>query len=290
MSKWIIFPVILVFWLISSVAWAVEEVFDSDGVKIHYVMAGQGEPVILLHGWMGDRGMWGRLDTNPMSKEFLLIAVDLRGHGKSDKPHEVEKYGPAMAEDIIRLIDHLNLPKVHLVGYSMGAIVAGKVAASHPDRVLSIIYGGQAPVLTGANKTDAREIEVFAKAVEEDKDLGAYLMEFFPAGKTRLTAEQARALAKIAYSNKDVKAFAAAGRGIKNLDVTTDQLQKCSAPFLFIHGSKEVDATKQRAQHIVQTLGRGKIRVIDGADHITTLAHPEFGQTVREFLRANQHK
>ena len=133
--------------LTSAIASAADDVFDSDGVKIRYVTAGKGEPVILLHGWMADAGMWGRLDTNPMSKEFQLIAVDLRGHGKSDKPHEVDRYGPAMAEDVIRLLDHLQLPKAHLVGYSMGAIVAGKVAATHPDRVLSIVYGGQAPVL-----------------------------------------------------------------------------------------------------------------------------------------------
>ncbi|MCU0703948.1 MAG: alpha/beta hydrolase [Fimbriiglobus sp.] len=276
--------------LACGVTQAADDVFDSKGVKIRYVSAGTGEPILLLHGWMADAGMWGRLDTNPMSKEFQLIAVDLRGHGKSDKPHEVDKYGAEMAEDVIRLLDHLKLPKAHLVGYSMGAIVAGKVAAAHPDRVLSIVYGGQAPVLTGKNKADAREIEVFAKAVEEGRDLGEYLLEVLPADKAKLTADQATALAKIAYANKDVKAFAAAGRGIKNLDVTVDQLGKCKAPFLFIHGSKEADATKHRAANIVKALGRGEIKVIDGADHITTLGNPEFGKAINEFLRANKKK
>jgi pimeloyl-ACP methyl ester carboxylesterase len=56
-----------------------------------------------------------------------------------------------------------------LVGYSMGAIVAGKVAATHPERVLSIVYGGQAPIFKSKDKRDAHEIEVFAKAVEEGK-------------------------------------------------------------------------------------------------------------------------
>lgn len=273
-----------------GLAQAADEVFNSNGVKIRYVTAGKGEPVVLLHGWMSDGGMWGRLDTNPMSEEFQLIALDLRGHGKSDKPHEVDKYGAEMAEDVIRLLDHLKLPKTHLVGYSMGAIVAGKVAATHPNRVLSIVYGGQAPVFTGKNKVDAREVEVFAKAVEEGKDLGEYLMEVLPGDKAKLTADQAKALAKIAYAGKDVKAFAAAGRGIKNLDVTMEQLKKCKAPFLFIHGSKEADATKQRAANIVQLLGRGEVKVIDGADHVTTLANPVFGKTVSEFLRANKQR
>src|SRR3954470_14115384 len=144
--------VFIVFCRVPGPAEAAEGVFDSNGVKIRSVTEGKGEPLVLLHGWMGDSSMWGRLDTNPATKEYQLIAVDLRGHGKSDKPHDPEKYGPEMAEDVVRLLDHLKLPKAHLVGYSMGAIVAGKVAATHPDRVSSVVYGGQAPILTGKVK------------------------------------------------------------------------------------------------------------------------------------------
>lgn len=265
----------------------IDAVFDSNGVEIHYVSAGEGEPVVLLHGWMSDVSMWGRLDTNPATEQYQLIAVDLRGHGKSDKPHDPEQYGPEMAEDVVRLLDHLELQKAHLIGYSMGAIVAGKIAATHPDRVLSIVYGGQAPILThdvNAVKVDAREIEVFAKAVEEGKGLGSYLIDVTPADKPKMSEEYANALAKVLYDGKDVKAFAAAGRGIKNLDVTLDQLAKCTAPMLFIHGSKEVEATKLRAALIVEELGRGELKVIEGTDHMTTLLDPEFGDTIDEFL------
>ncbi|HEY2787519.1 MAG TPA: alpha/beta hydrolase [Fimbriiglobus sp.] len=275
---------------LSGSAAAADGTFDSNGVTIHYVVEGKGEPVVLLHGWMSDVGMWGKLDTNPATKEFQLIAVDLRGHGKSGKPHEVEKYGSEMSEDVVRLLDHLKIPKAHLVGYSMGAIVAGKMAATHPDRVLSIVYGGQAPILTEPVKTDAREIDVFAKAVEEGRDLGVYILEVIPAGRPKPTAEEAKTIAKFLYGGKDVKAFAAAGRGIKNLDVTAEQLKKCPAPFLFIHGEHDSAATKERAAEIVKLLGRGKIKVIKAADHITTLTKPEFSSTILEFLRANKAK
>jgi pimeloyl-ACP methyl ester carboxylesterase len=281
----------LVVWtLVPKPVAAADEVFDSNGVKIRYFTAGKGELVVLLHGWMGDSSMWGRLDTNPAVNEYQLIAVDLRGHGKSDKPHEADKYGPEMAADVVRLLDHLKLPKAHLIGYSMGAIVAGKVAATHPDRVLSVVYGGQAPILTGKVKTDAREIEVFAKAVEEGKDLGSYIIEVTPSGRPKPTEEQAKAVAKFLYGDKDVKAFAAAGRGIKDLDVTGDQLKKCKAPILFIHGSNEAGSTKERAVAIAKLLGRGEIKVIEGADHMTTLTRPEFAKAIAEFLRANKLK
>jgi pimeloyl-ACP methyl ester carboxylesterase len=172
----------------------------------------------------------------------------------------------------------------------MGAIVAGKVAATHPERVLSIVYGGQAPILASKDKGDAHEIEVFAKAVEEGKGLGSYLLEVMPADKPKLTKDQANGVAKFLYGDKDVKAFAAAGRGIKNLDVTREQLKKCTAPILFIHGSKDVQSTKERAAAISQFLGRGEIKVIEGADHMTTLTRPEFAKAIDEFLRANRRK
>src|SRR3954468_5584446 len=92
---------------------AADSVFDSNGVKIRYVSEGKGEPVVLIHGWMGDAGMWGRLATKPPTKEFQLIALDCRGHGKSDKPHDADKYGAAMADDVVRLLDHLKLEKAH---------------------------------------------------------------------------------------------------------------------------------------------------------------------------------
>jgi pimeloyl-ACP methyl ester carboxylesterase len=290
MKNRLLVAVIVALSLVAKPALAADDVFDSNGIKIRYITAGQGEPIVLLHGWMSDASMWGRLESNPVAKEFQLIAVDLRGHGKSSKPHDPEKYGPEMAEDVVRLLDHLKLPKAHLVGYSMGAIVAGKIVATHPDRVLSVVYGGQAPILTQKVKVDAEEIEVFAKAVDDGKGLGPYLLKVLPAGKSKLTEEQASALAKLHFGDKDVKAFAAAGRGIKHLDVTIEQLQKCQAPMLFIHGSKEAAATQERAALIRKQLGRGELKVLDGANHMTTLTKPEFGKAINEFLRANKQR
>src|SRR5947208_978199 len=172
---------------------AADAVFDSNVVKIRYVTAGRGEPVVLIHGWMGDSSTWGR-DRSGNTKlnttnadGFQLIALDCRGHGKSDKPHDPEKYGPEMAADVVRLLDHLKLEKAHLIGYSSGAFIAGKVAATHPERVLSVVYGGQAPLVAGAKSSGTAEVEVFAKAVDEGKDLGSYIMAVTPPGKPKPT-------------------------------------------------------------------------------------------------------
>lgn len=263
---------------------AADDVFESNGVKIRYVTEGKGEAVVLLHGWMSDSGMWGRLDTNPATKEFQLIALDLRGHGKSDKPHDAAKYDAEVAGDVVRLLDHLKIEKAHLVGYSSGSFVAGKVAATHPERVRSVVFGGQAPIIGEVKDSDFSECELFARLVDEGKDLGAYILAVSPKD-SKLTAEQATAIAKVAYAGKDVKAFAAAGRGYKNLAVTAEDLKRCKAPMLFIHGGNESDHVKGKVAAARKALGRGELKVIAGGNHMTTLTKPEFGSSIETFLR-----
>jgi pimeloyl-ACP methyl ester carboxylesterase len=288
-----LFTMLVVCCLAPRPALAADDVFDSGGVKIRYVTEGKGEAVVLIHGWMGDSTMWGR-DRSGNTKlkgvdGFQLIALDCRGHGKSDKPHDPEKYGPEMAADVVRLLDHLKIEKAHLVGYSSGAFIAGKVAATHPERVLSVVYGGQAPVIAEAMKaSDFSECEIFAQAVDEGKDLGSYILAVTPAGKPKPTEDQAKAMANFMFNGKDVKAFAVAGRSFKHLAVTEEQLQKCPAPILFIHGGNESAHVKGRVATVRKLLGRGEVQIVEGADHVTTLSKPAFGAAILAFLRAGK--
>lgn len=276
--------------LTPGLAAAADDTFDSKGVKIRYVTEGKGEAVVLIHGWMSDAGMWGKDKPSAKGADgFRLIALDCRGHGKSDKPHDAEKYDAEVAEDVVRLLDHLKVEKAHLVGYSSGAYVVGKVAATHPDRVLSVVFGGQAPVIGEVKESDFSQVELFARLVDEGKDLGPYVKGVFPGGD-KLTDEQASKVAKALYSDKDVKAYAAAGRGYKKLAVTADELKKCKAPILFIHGGNESDHVKGKVEAARKTLGRGELKVIDGGDHMTTLTKPEFSATVIEFWKTGKVK
>jgi alpha-beta hydrolase superfamily lysophospholipase len=114
---------------------AQEQFFQSNGVSIRYLIAGHGEPVILVHGWSASAEMWPEL-MNDLAKDHLVIAMDCRGHGKSDKPHDSSQYGSEMSNDVVRLMDHLELQKVHVVGYSMGCGIVMRLLVDHPDRLL----------------------------------------------------------------------------------------------------------------------------------------------------------
>ncbi len=120
------------------------QTFDSAGVKIRYFVQGTGEPVVLVHGLYSSAKLNWDLPgvTAMLAKDFQVVSLDLRGHGESDKPNGEDKYGVEMAEDVVRLMDHLKIDRAHLVGYSMGGMIVGKLLAKHPDRALSANLGG----------------------------------------------------------------------------------------------------------------------------------------------------
>jgi pimeloyl-ACP methyl ester carboxylesterase len=128
----------------NSIAAAESQFFDAKGVKIHFLIEGTGEPVVLIHGLDSSaRVNWqmpGTIDA--LAKDHQVIAIDLPGYGESDKPADPAAYGEQWVDDVILLLNHLNIRKAHIVGYSMGGMVALKLIAEHPDRVISGTLGG----------------------------------------------------------------------------------------------------------------------------------------------------
>src|ERR1700761_2073315 len=123
--------------------------FDSDGVTLAYDDIGPREnnrPLILVHGFSSNRnenwrrvGWYGALERRRMR----FVALDCRGHGESAKPHDPADYGRAkMVGDIFALMDHLQIERADLMGYSMGARLALAAALTQPARVRDLIVGG----------------------------------------------------------------------------------------------------------------------------------------------------
>ena len=135
---------LMVFLVFASAAQAQDRYFDSAGVQIRYVEKGSGEPLVLVHGYTSNLEVaWvetGVLDS--LARNFRVIAFDLRGHGKSGKPHSPQAYGVQLGEDVVRLLDHLKIPRAHIVGYSLGAATTAKLLATRPERFLTAVLGG----------------------------------------------------------------------------------------------------------------------------------------------------
>lgn len=104
-----------------------------NGVRLHYVKAGSGEPLVLLHGWPQTWREWNVMIPE-LAKHYTVIAPDMRGFGDSDKPSRgYDKR--TVAEDIYQLVNYLGFDEINLVGHDIGMMVAYEYASAHPSKV-----------------------------------------------------------------------------------------------------------------------------------------------------------
>jgi pimeloyl-ACP methyl ester carboxylesterase len=143
MSIWLVFLVLVPLAFVGVTMLNGDE-FASNGVKIHFAVKGKGDALILVHGLNSSAMMnWQAPGIMAeLAKRYQVIAFDNRGHGQSGKPEGEDQYGVQMVEDVVRLMDHLHLRKAHVVGYSLGGMIAMKLLTLHPERVNSVVLGG----------------------------------------------------------------------------------------------------------------------------------------------------
>src|ERR1700728_1986307 len=120
--------------------------FSHDGVEIAFLDEGEGEPIVLVHGFASNKEVnWvapGWVSTLKRGGR-RVIALDNRGHGASTKLYDPAAYhSTIMADDVRALLDHLGLPRADVMGYSMGARIAAFLALARPERVRSVVLGG----------------------------------------------------------------------------------------------------------------------------------------------------
>ncbi len=264
-----------------------DQFFDSNGVKIRYVIEGNGEPVLLIHGFTASVEMNWKLPgiIKGLSKDYQVVALDNRGHGKSDKPHDPKKYGLEMVEDAVRLLDHLKIQKAHFVGYSMGAIITAKLLVTHPDRFLTATFGGHAGLREDA---DPSFYDKLADSLDQGKGLGPLIARLTPPGKPKPTDEQIKTINAMILSTNDPKALAAVARGFKELMVPWDKLEANKIPTLALIG--ENDPLKKGVDELKGKMANVRISVVKDADHMTALSKPDFVKSLREFLAEHHGK
>jgi pimeloyl-ACP methyl ester carboxylesterase len=255
--------------------------FDANGVKLRYQVEGQGEPVLLIHGFTANIEIQWALPgiIQALSKDHQVICYDCRGHGRSGKPHDPKQYGMEMVEDAIRVLDHLKIPKAHVVGYSMGAMITCKLLTAHPERCLSATLGGAGGLQAGG---DLRFIDALADSLDQGKGFGPLFEGLTPAGKPKPTPEQVKAASQMIAAFNDVKALAAVVRSWKELTVTDEKLKANRVPTLAIVGDQ--DPLKKNVDELKGKLAGFREVVIPGADHMNAFTSPLFVKDLREFL------
>jgi len=240
---------------VSTSAFGQDHSFDSDGVRIHFVDQGEGSPVLLVHGftWNLDAS-W--VDTGILPKlvasGFRVIALDLRGHGKSEWPLEASEYGREMVEDMRRLLDHLSIERAHIVGYSMGGTMTATFGSLYPNRTLSLMLGG-----TGL---PAR----YQEAWTEEQAAKVFVEWNVPA-------------------ELSPTAIAAMSATYNSLAPNLDELRGIQSPTQVIIGDADV---VDRAMAMSEMISGSTLVVVPG-DHDGATDTPEYYSAILSFLRAN---
>jgi pimeloyl-ACP methyl ester carboxylesterase len=239
---------------------------DAGGVKVRYIdTGGKGESIVLLHGGTSRLESWvttGVVDH--LAKDFRVIALDARGHGKSDAPREPAAYGRQQALDVVRILDALNIRRAHIVGFSLGGSTVAQLLTLHPERFLTAVQVAAA----GRSPEEAHDPRIETEAAEIARDCvsRSRLMRQAPAGMKPTEDEiQKRIAACRADPGFDQLATAASLRGYRDQAVTAEQMAAVKVPTLGIVGT--LDHTLKAMQQLKALRPDMKLVLLEGVSH-----------------------
>ena len=262
-----------------------------DGLAIHVDAAGEGPPLVLLHGFTGSADTWRDL-TGRLAGGYRTIAPDLVGHARSDAPEAVERYAiRRAAADLVALLRELGHERAAWLGYSLGGRVALQVAADHPQAVAALVLEGASPGIADDAEREARlaSDEALAQRIERD-GVEAFVDEWerLPLFASQLALpEEARAAVRTTRLAQRARGLANSlrGMGAGAQAPLHDRLPSIAAPALLLAGSLDAQYVAI-ARDMARTLPDATMRVIEGAGHAAHLERPEaFARLVEDHLR-----
>jgi pimeloyl-ACP methyl ester carboxylesterase len=243
--------------------------FSRDGVEIAFLDEGEGEPIVLVHGFASNKEInwvgpgWVSALTRAGRR---VIALDNRGHGQSSKLYDPADYHSAvMAEDVRALIEHLGLQRADVMGYSMGARITAYLALAHPSHVRSAVLGGLGiRLVEGVGLPDTIAEALEAPSLADVSDPTGYMFRAF--------AEQTKS---------DLRALAACLRGSRQM-LSRGEVGRIALPVLVAVGSK--DPIAGSPQELAALMPNARALAIPDRDHMLAVGDRTFKAAVATFL------
>ena len=243
--------------------------FNSGGVEIAYQEAGDGPPILLIHGFASNARVnwwdtgWVKTLTDAGRR---VIRFDHRGHGASEKLYDPALYPAAeMAEDARRLLDHLGIGQADVMGYSMGARVSAFLTIAHPERVRRAVFAGLASrMITGVG--GAEEIAEALEAPTRNDGLDINARAF------RIFAEQTKS---------DLKALAACIRSSRE-KITVEELATIRVPVQVVAGEK--DEVAGDVETLVKAIPGARGVTLPNRNHMNAVGDRGYKDAVLAFL------
>jgi pimeloyl-ACP methyl ester carboxylesterase len=261
---------------------------DVAGRQLHYLRRGSGPPLLLIQGMSGNHAHWGEPFLGALDRDVEVIAYDHRGMGFServDEPFSIRD----LADDAVGLLDALGVERAHVMGISMGGMVAQELALAHPDRVDRLVLGctycgGPGSALTspevGMKLLAGMQSGNLAQALRAGFEVNvsaAYAQS--PGAFADFEAMAAQAPSPVAVTMLQAQAAAAhdASARLAQLDV----------PTLVIHGDEDQMLSVANGRLIASLIPGARLEVLEGVGHVFWIERPEASAAlVREHVLA----
>lgn len=262
-----------------------------NGAHLYYEMAGEGNPLVLLHAGIADCRMWDD-QFDPLARHFRVIRYDARGFGQSEPT--ADAYYPY--EDLRAVMDALEVESAYLVGCSMGGKTILDFALAYPERAAALV-----PVASGLGGYSFRawsEEQVAAiEAAEQEGDyerISEIEMQIWFDGPYRSARSVNRTARQKAYAMnlKALRNTAIAGPAVQSLEPpAATRLSEIRVPTCVVVGELDVPGILEVADKLAQEIAGARKIVISDAAHLPNMEKPaEFNQHVLEFLKSLEEK
>lgn len=243
--------------------------FFHDGFDIAFIDEGEGPPILLIHGFGSSHFVnWVSPGWVKTLREagYRVIALDNRGHGRTSKSYEPADYTPEkMADDAAALLDYLEIPRAHVMGYSMGARVTAFMALRHPEKVATAIFGG-----LGIGMVEG---------VGEWDEIADALMTDAPEN---IPTARGRMFRKFADQTKSDRRALAVCIATSRTLLSPQEVGRIGQPVLVAVGTK--DDIAGAPEPLAALLPHGEAFAIMGRDHMLSVGDRTFKKRVLEFL------
>ena len=252
----------------------------NDGVRIAYDVVGEGEPVVLVHGFASDRVQNWRAPgwyQTLADAGYRVVALDCRGHGESDKPHDPKFYGHAtMAGDVVNVMRDTGVDRALLMGYSMGGYIAMSLLMTRPEFFRKVVIAG-----VGASYLDLDAAQAAVADPQRRSMIADALLVEDVASIRNETARNFRLFAD--QPGKDRIALAACMRGSRDV-FTREQLGHSKRPVLVVCGEKDVLTGSPGP--LAAAFADGRAVTVPNRDHMTSVGDRVYKRAVLDFFAA----
>jgi len=257
----------------------------ANGIVQNYRRLGNGPPVILIHALGLSLGQW-EPQLQPLASAYTVIAYDVRGHGETEAPAGPYGLGD-FAEDLAGLMDALGVDSAHLVGLSMGGMIAQEFVLRWPERVRSLTLANT----TSEYRQEARRLFAERARVAEERGMapivGSTLDRWFtPEFRSNHPAAVERI--RLILGSTDPHSYAASCRAVAEID-TTERLVSVSLPTLVLAGGEDVSTTPEMALKIHEHIPGSVYQIIPDTAHLSNVSAPDvFTRAVVETIRSGE--